>query len=72
MESMPAKLEVRELANSGDARGLSFTAPADGLALAGRRSDVPVAATKPGAIGGDHYHLRRREGIVALPGTKVV
>jgi dTDP-4-dehydrorhamnose 3,5-epimerase-like enzyme len=67
---MPAKLEVKELTNSGDARGFSFTAPAEALAFVGRMSDVHVASTKPGAIRGNHYHLRRREAIVVLPGTK--
>jgi len=31
---------------------------------------VHLAATKPGAVRGNHYHLRRREAIVVLPGTK--
>lgn len=28
-----------------------------------------MASTAPGAIRGNHYHLRRREAIVLLPGT---
>jgi len=30
---------------------------------------VHLASTAPGAIRGNHYHLRRREAIVLLPGT---
>ena len=59
-----------EIPNTGDARGFSFTAPAEGLSFVGRMADVHLASTKPGAIRGNHYHLRRREAIVVLPGTK--
>lgn len=67
---MTAKLEYHELPNSGDVRGFSFTAPAEALSFVGRMSDVHLASTKPGAVRGNHYHLRRREAIVLLPGTK--
>jgi dTDP-4-dehydrorhamnose 3,5-epimerase-like enzyme len=64
------KVEMGEIPNTGDARGFSFTAPAEGLSFVGRMADVHLASTKPGAIRGNHYHLRRREAIVVLPGTK--
>jgi oxalate decarboxylase/phosphoglucose isomerase-like protein (cupin superfamily) len=64
------KIQITELNNSGDARGLSFTAPAEGLAFVGRMADVHLASTGPGAVRGNHYHLRRREAIVVLPGAK--
>ena len=67
---METKVQVIELNNTGDARGCSFTAPAAALAFVGRMSDVHVASTKPGAVRGNHYHLRRREAIVVLPGTR--
>jgi dTDP-4-dehydrorhamnose 3,5-epimerase-like enzyme len=67
---MTAKIQIFELGNSGDTRGFSFTAPADALAFVGRMSDVHLASTKPGAVRGNHYHLRRREAIAVLPGTK--
>lgn len=67
---MTSKLEIKELTNLGDARGLSFTAPTDALAFVGRMSDVHLASTKPGAVRGNHYHLRRREAIVVMPGAK--
>jgi len=67
---MTARLQFQELSNSGDARGFSFTAPAEALAFVGRMSDVHLASTKPGSVRGNHYHLRRREAIVVLPGTK--
>jgi oxalate decarboxylase/phosphoglucose isomerase-like protein (cupin superfamily) len=66
---MTTKVQVTELSNFGDARGLSFTAPAEALAFVGRMADVHLAATAPGAVRGNHYHLRRREAIVVLPGT---
>jgi oxalate decarboxylase/phosphoglucose isomerase-like protein (cupin superfamily) len=66
---MTAKIEIRELGNSGDARGYSFTIPAEALEFVGRTADVHLASTKPGAVRGNHYHLRRREAIVVLPGA---
>ena len=67
---MPAKVQIIELANFGDARGSSFTVPAEALAFVGRLADVHVASIVPGAVRGNHYHLRRREAIVVLPGVK--
>jgi dTDP-4-dehydrorhamnose 3,5-epimerase-like enzyme len=67
---MTTKIQIQELKNNGDGRGSSFTAPAEALAFVGRMSDVYVASTKPGAVRGNHYHLRRREAIVIPPGTK--
>lgn len=64
------KVQITELKNYGDARGLSFTAPSEALAFVGRMSDVHLASTGPGAVRGNHYHLRRREAIVVLPGAK--
>lgn len=67
---MTGTIQIAELGNNGDGRGLSFTAPAKALAFVGRMADVHLASTKPGAVRGNHYHLRRREAIVVLPGTK--
>jgi dTDP-4-dehydrorhamnose 3,5-epimerase-like enzyme len=67
---MNNKVQISDLNNSGDARGFSFTAPAEALAFVGRMSDVHMASTKPGSVRGNHYHLKRREAIVVLPGTK--
>lgn len=67
---MAAKVQIIELSNYGDARGFSFTAPAEALAFVGRMADVHLAATAPGAVRGNHFHLRRREAIVVLPGPR--
>jgi dTDP-4-dehydrorhamnose 3,5-epimerase-like enzyme len=67
---MTAKVQILQLDNSGDARGFSFTTPAQALAFVARMADVHLASTKPGAVRGNHYHLRRREAIVVLPGAK--
>jgi len=64
------KIQISELSNSGDARGFSFTAPVEALEYVGRMADVHLASTKPGAVRGNHYHLRRRAAIVVLPGAK--
>ena len=67
---MTAKIQISELSNLGDARGFSFSAPAEALEFVGRMADVHLASTKPGAVRGNHYHLLRREAIVVLPGAK--
>jgi dTDP-4-dehydrorhamnose 3,5-epimerase-like enzyme len=64
-----AKLSIIELSSRGDGRGMSFTAPVEVLAFLTNVADVHLAATKPGAVRGNHYHLRRREAIVVLPGS---
>jgi oxalate decarboxylase/phosphoglucose isomerase-like protein (cupin superfamily) len=63
------KIRIIELDSAGDARGYSFTAPPEALDFVGRVADMHLAATAPGAIRGNHYHLRRREAIVVLPGS---
>jgi len=64
------KIQISELNNGGDARGFSFTAPAQALQFVGRMSDVHLSSSKPGAVRGNHYHLKRREAIMVLPGVK--
>lgn len=63
------KIQISELSNSGDTRGFSFTAPSEALDFLGRIADMHLASTLPGAVRGNHYHLRRREAIVILPGA---
>ena len=67
---MDRKVQIKQLTNNGDTRGLSFSAPTDALAFVERMSDVHLASIKPGAVRGNHYHLRRREAIVVLPGSR--
>jgi oxalate decarboxylase/phosphoglucose isomerase-like protein (cupin superfamily) len=63
------KIQVSVLGNFGDARGFSFTAPREAIDFVGRIADMHLASTAPGAMRGNHYHLRRREAIVVLPGS---
>jgi oxalate decarboxylase/phosphoglucose isomerase-like protein (cupin superfamily) len=63
------KIRIIELANTGDGRGYSFTAPPEAIEFLGPIADMHLAATAPGALRGNHYHLRRREAIVVLPGS---
>ncbi len=67
---MEEKIRVTELINGGDVRGFSFTAPDEALQFLGRVSDMHMASTGPSAVRGNHYHLRRREALVVLPGTR--
>jgi oxalate decarboxylase/phosphoglucose isomerase-like protein (cupin superfamily) len=63
------KIRILELGNTGDARGSSFTMPFEALDFIGHLADMHLASTASGAVRGNHYHLRRREAIVLLPGT---
>ncbi|MFZ0818322.1 MAG: hypothetical protein WAM78_22535 [Candidatus Sulfotelmatobacter sp.] len=63
------KIQMLELGNTGDARGFSFTMPPEALNFIGHIADMHLASTAPEAVRGNHYHLRRREAIVILPGA---
>lgn len=67
---MASKIQISELNNNGDVRGFGFTAPPEALTFVGRMADVHLASTKPGAVRGNHYHLRRRTAIMVMPGQK--
>jgi mannose-6-phosphate isomerase-like protein (cupin superfamily) len=64
------KTRFVDLQNEGDARGYSFTAPAEALDYVGRTADVHLASTNPGAIRGNHFHQRTRMAIMVLPGPQ--
>lgn len=68
--AMPAKVRIEELRDYGDGRGPSYSVPAPALEYLGRVADVHLGMSKPGAVRGNHYHLRRREAIVVLPGAQ--
>jgi oxalate decarboxylase/phosphoglucose isomerase-like protein (cupin superfamily) len=63
------RIQILELDNHGDARGFSFSPPAAALDFVGRIADMHLASTLPGAVRGNHYHLRKHEAIVILPGA---
>jgi dTDP-4-dehydrorhamnose 3,5-epimerase-like enzyme len=63
------KLQMAELNSAGDARGFSFTMPAEALDFVGRIADMHVASTAPGAVRGNHFHLHKSETIILFPGT---
>ena len=67
---MEKKIRIEQLANGGDARGFSFAVPEQALEYVGRTADLHLASNKPGAVRGNHYHLRRRSAIVVLPGAQ--
>ncbi len=63
------KIQISELRNGGDDRGLSFTLPATALEVLGSVADLHLASTGPGHIRGNHYHVSKREIILVLPGA---
>jgi dTDP-4-dehydrorhamnose 3,5-epimerase-like enzyme len=64
--------------SGGDERGASFPFPLGSLGAqrdAGfgapfELRDAHVAALRPGAVRGNHFHTRRREILVVLPGAR--
>jgi len=63
------KIQISELGNNGDVRGFSFTTPPAALDFLGRVADMHLASIVPGAVRGNHYHVRKREVVVTLPGA---
>ena len=63
------KMQISELKNSGDDRGLSFTLPRSALDVLGNVADMHLASTGPTAVRGNHYHVSKHEIILVLPGT---
>ncbi len=61
---MESKVRITDLPDHGDVRGYSFTAPAEALEFVGAIKDMHFASVLPGAVRGNHFHLRRREAIV--------
>jgi len=70
MNTAEPKIRILDLPNFGDARGPSFTIPAEALSFVGQTRDVHMASTRNGAVRGNHYHLRRREALIVLPGSE--
>ena len=66
---MGMHIQISELRNNGDARGSSFSPPTEALDFLGRISDMYLASSAPGAVRGNHYHLRKRQAVFFLPGT---
>ena len=63
------KIQISELSSHGDARGFSFSPPAQDLDFVGRIADIHLASTVPRAIRGNHYHLHKQEVIIVFPGS---
>jgi hypothetical protein len=70
MRTFKMKLQISQLDDTGDRRAFSFALPPQALEFLGRVRDLYSASTARGAIQGNHYHWRRREAIILLPGTR--
>ncbi len=63
--SLP-EVRITPLPDTGDQRGSSFQTGPSWLAFLGSIDDAHIATIVPGAIRGNHFHLRRREAIAVL------
>jgi len=68
-QTSESKIRFVDLQDEGDVRGFSFSTPPEALAYVGRTADVHLASINPGAIRGNHYHVKTRMAIVILPGS---
>jgi dTDP-4-dehydrorhamnose 3,5-epimerase-like enzyme len=60
------KLLIVEIADSGDARGNSYSAPDDLFFEPFPVASMHVATIEPGALRGNHFHAQRRELLVII------
>ncbi len=67
--AMAPTVRIQQLANQGDYRGFSFTAPKEALAFVGEVGDFHVASMVPESVRGNHYHRQRREAILVTYGN---
>jgi uncharacterized RmlC-like cupin family protein len=63
---MASGIEVTCLADPGDPRGLAFAVPTKVLAVLGGVADMHLMTVRPGAVRGNHLHVRKREVLVVL------
>lgn len=63
------KIKITELKDGVDSRGSSFSLPQPALEFIGTVCDLHLACTLTGSIRGNHFHLRKREAIMILPGA---
>lgn len=63
------KVQIAEMENHGDQRGFSFAPPPEAFDFLGRIADIHLASTGPGSIRGNHYHMRKQEALIFLPGA---
>jgi len=68
--AMVSKIRIEELTSFGDERGPSFSVPEPALEYLGGVANVHFGLSKPGAVRGNHYHVRRREALVVFPGPR--
>jgi dTDP-4-dehydrorhamnose 3,5-epimerase-like enzyme len=62
------KIQISTLDNTGDVRGFAFTATTRALEFVGRVADIHFASASPGTVRGNHYHVRKRQVVIVLPG----
>lgn len=63
---MDKPVRITRLADGGDARGSSFTAPGPCLGFVGPVREMHAATIVPGAVRGNHYHRDTRELLLVI------
>ncbi|WP_327008427.1 hypothetical protein OHA72_14940 [Dactylosporangium sp. NBC_01737] len=64
------KIEIEQIANSGDARGGSFPVDPSRFGSPFPIHDMHISTLLPGHIRGDHYHVKRNEILIVSPGVR--
>jgi len=60
------KVELIQLADTGDQRGSSFPLGSEWVNFIGRAVDCHVMTVKPGQVRGNHYHANKREILIVM------
>jgi oxalate decarboxylase/phosphoglucose isomerase-like protein (cupin superfamily) len=63
-------IQISELPGDRDGRGISLSMPREAFEFVGEVKDVHVSFCVPGAIRGNHYHIRKHRAILVLPGAE--
>jgi len=66
---MGAHVSITQLPNHGDGRGFSFSLPREALDFLGGIAEMHLASMVAGAVRGNHYHRRKKEALILLPGS---
>ena len=69
---MKSRIQILKLPDGGSRGENCFTVPPLVLSCLGQIRDIYIAPVAPGAIRGNHFHLRRKEALIILYETEWV
>jgi dTDP-4-dehydrorhamnose 3,5-epimerase-like enzyme len=61
---MTQMITFLDIPDRGDVRGRSFSIPESVFSFLGKLLDIHIASIMPGAVRGNHFHLRHKEVLI--------